>query len=66
MWDSESESVGARDYGNGVLTTSKHGVKTEGFEQRGQSWYVLVMFRYKLSIKYGHVPLQTLLNHRFK
>ncbi|KAL1812120.1 hypothetical protein ACET3Z_022185 [Daucus carota] len=40
MWDSESESVGGRDYGNGVLTTSKHGVKTDGFEQRGQSWFV--------------------------
>lgn len=41
MWDSESESVGGRDYGNGVLTTSKHGVKTDGFEQRGRSWYAL-------------------------
>lgn len=48
MWDSESESVGGRDYGNGVLTTSKHGVKTEGFEQRGQSWYV-VMLQYMLA-----------------
>ncbi|KAI5661345.1 hypothetical protein M9H77_20668 [Catharanthus roseus] len=41
MWDSESESGrGAGDYGNGVLTTNKHGLKTDGFEQRGQSWYV--------------------------
>ncbi|KAK2971808.1 hypothetical protein RJ640_018497 [Escallonia rubra] len=40
MWESESESVGGRDYGNGVLTTSKHGLKTDGFEQRGQSWFV--------------------------
>lgn len=41
MWDSESESAGGRDYGNEVLTTSKHGLKTDGFEQRGKSWYVL-------------------------
>lgn len=40
MWDSESESAGGRDYSNGVLTSSKHAVKTDGFEQRGQSWYV--------------------------
>ncbi|RVW22599.1 Root phototropism protein 3 [Vitis vinifera] len=29
-----------RDYGNGVLGSSKHGVKNDGFELRGQSWYV--------------------------
>ncbi|KAJ9159173.1 hypothetical protein P3X46_024696 [Hevea brasiliensis] len=40
MWDSESESVGGRGYGNGVLGSSKHGFKTDGFELRGQSWYV--------------------------
>ncbi|CAL5438460.1 unnamed protein product [Camellia sinensis] len=40
MWDSESKSAGGRDYSNGVLTSSKHAVKTDGFEQRGQSWYV--------------------------
>ncbi|KAL3620970.1 26S proteasome regulatory subunit 6B [Castilleja foliolosa] len=40
MWDSETESVGGRDYGNGVLSTSKPGVVTDGFEQKGQSWYV--------------------------
>ncbi|OMO85219.1 hypothetical protein CCACVL1_10357 [Corchorus capsularis] len=40
MWDSESESVRGREYGNGVLSSSKHGVKTDGFELRGQSWYV--------------------------
>lgn len=40
MWESENESVGGRDYGNGVLNSNKHGVKTDGFEQRGQSWYV--------------------------
>lgn len=41
MWESESESVSGRDYGNGVLNNTKHGVKTDGFEQKGQSWYEL-------------------------
>lgn len=41
MWESESESVSGRDYGNGVLSNTKHGVKTDGFEQKGQSWYEL-------------------------
>ncbi|KAI5582740.1 hypothetical protein BDE02_07G104700 [Populus trichocarpa] len=40
MWDSESESVTGRDYGNGILSSSKHGVETDGFEQRDHSWYV--------------------------
>ena len=40
MWDSETESLGGRESGNGALITAKHGVKTDGFEQRGQSWYV--------------------------
>uniref|UniRef100_A0A2P2J2Y9 Uncharacterized protein n=1 Tax=Rhizophora mucronata TaxID=61149 RepID=A0A2P2J2Y9_RHIMU len=40
MWDSETESAGGRDYGNGVPTSSKQGVKTDGFELKDQSWYV--------------------------
>ncbi|XP_027347483.1 root phototropism protein 3-like isoform X1 [Abrus precatorius] len=40
MWESESESVAGREYGNGLLTSTKHTVKTEGFQQRGKSWYV--------------------------
>ncbi|KAJ7968285.1 root phototropism protein 3 [Quillaja saponaria] len=40
MWESESESAAGREYGNGVFTSSNHGVQTVGFEQRGQSWYV--------------------------
>ncbi|KAI8532347.1 hypothetical protein RHMOL_Rhmol11G0207600 [Rhododendron molle] len=40
MWDSEGESVAGREYKNGVVTSSKQGVKTDGFEQRGQSWHV--------------------------
>ncbi|KAF1890442.1 hypothetical protein Lal_00041168 [Lupinus albus] len=38
MWESGSE-VG-QEYGTGLLTSSKHSVKTEGFVQRGHSWYV--------------------------
>ncbi|XP_071726254.1 root phototropism protein 3-like [Rutidosis leptorrhynchoides] len=40
MWDSESESVTGRDYDNGVLSSTKHGVQTDRFEQRGKSWFV--------------------------
>ncbi|RDX67570.1 Root phototropism protein 3, partial [Mucuna pruriens] len=41
MWESESESAaGRRQYGSGLLTSTKHTVKTEGFQQRGNSWYV--------------------------
>ncbi|XP_057428599.1 root phototropism protein 3-like [Lotus japonicus] len=40
MWESESESAAAQKYGGGILTSTKHGVKTEGFVQRGHSWYV--------------------------
>ncbi|KAL9238485.1 hypothetical protein vseg_012901 [Gypsophila vaccaria] len=41
MWDSESESVNGREYGNGTLAAPKHaGLKTDGFELRGQSWFV--------------------------
>lgn len=38
MWDSETESVHGRDYG--PLSTTKPRLKTDGFEQRGQSWYI--------------------------
>ncbi|XP_057978372.1 root phototropism protein 3 [Malania oleifera] len=40
MWESENELVDGREYGNGLLSSSKHSVKTSGFELRGQSWYV--------------------------
>ncbi|KAL8554950.1 hypothetical protein ACS0TY_002944 [Phlomoides rotata] len=55
MWDSESESVGGRDYGNGVLSTSKPGVKTDGFEQRGHSWYVATDIPSDLLIRIGDI-----------
>ncbi|XP_044508049.1 root phototropism protein 3-like [Mangifera indica] len=40
MLESENESLGGRHYGNGVLSSTKHAVKTAGFEPRGQSRYV--------------------------
>ncbi|KAI7755852.1 hypothetical protein M8C21_009194 [Ambrosia artemisiifolia] len=40
MWDSESDSVAGRDYDNGVISSTKHGVQTDRFEQRGKSWFV--------------------------
>nr|GMC85563.1 root phototropism protein 3-like [Ipomoea batatas] len=53
MWESESESVSGRDYGNGVLTATKPGVKTDGFEQRGQSWYVATDIPSDLLVQIG-------------
>ncbi|KAK7246715.1 hypothetical protein RIF29_41585 [Crotalaria pallida] len=38
MWESGSEA--GQEYGAGLLSSSKHSVKTEGFVQRGHSWYV--------------------------
>ncbi|PNX60263.1 root phototropism protein 3-like, partial [Trifolium pratense] len=40
MWESESETAAGREYGGGVLTSTKHGVKIEGFYQRENSWFV--------------------------
>ncbi|RDX97405.1 Root phototropism protein 3, partial [Mucuna pruriens] len=40
MWESESESAAGHKYGGGLLTSSNHGVKNEGFVQRGHSWYI--------------------------
>ncbi|KAG8662357.1 hypothetical protein MANES_01G093733v8 [Manihot esculenta] len=55
MWESESESVVGRDYGNGVLSSSKHGIKTDGFELRGQSWYVATDIPSDLLVQIGVV-----------
>ncbi|OWM87731.1 hypothetical protein CDL15_Pgr016427 [Punica granatum] len=55
MWDSENESVGGRDYGNGVLSSTKQGVKTEGFELRDQSWYVATDIPSDLLVQVGSV-----------
>ncbi|OIV91591.1 hypothetical protein TanjilG_09003 [Lupinus angustifolius] len=38
MWESGSEA--GQEYGAGILSSSKHSVRTEGFVQRGHSWYV--------------------------
>ncbi|XP_041015650.1 root phototropism protein 3-like isoform X1 [Juglans microcarpa x Juglans regia] len=55
MWESESESADGRDYGNSVLTSSKHGVKTDGFELRGKSWYVDTDIPSDLQVQVGDV-----------
>ncbi|GAB4853233.1 26S proteasome regulatory subunit 6B [Ancistrocladus abbreviatus] len=53
MWDSENESVGGRDYGSGALNTTKHGLRTDGFEQRGQSWFVATDIPSDLLVQIG-------------
>ncbi|XVE93187.1 hypothetical protein REPUB_Repub01dG0168700 [Reevesia pubescens] len=55
MWESETESVRGKEYGNGVLSSSKHGVKTDGFELRGQSWYVATDIPSDLQVQVGDV-----------
>ncbi|KAF8404682.1 hypothetical protein HHK36_009570 [Tetracentron sinense] len=55
MWESESESVSGRDYGNGVLSSTKHGVKTNGFEQRDKSWYIESDIQSDLLVQVGDV-----------
>ncbi|KAI4296417.1 hypothetical protein L6164_036376 [Bauhinia variegata] len=53
MWESDSESAATREYGSGFLTSSKHGVKTDGFEKRGQSWYVATDIPSDLLVQIG-------------
>ncbi|KAL0287425.1 UNVERIFIED_CONTAM: Root phototropism protein 3 [Sesamum angustifolium] len=55
MWDSETEPAGGRGYGNGALSTSKPGVQTDGFERRGQSWYVSTDVPSDLLVRIGDV-----------
>lgn len=55
MWESESESAIGREYGNGALTSSRHGVKTDGFERRDQSWYVTTDIPSDILVQVGDV-----------
>ncbi|XP_074312826.1 root phototropism protein 3-like [Silene latifolia] len=55
MWDSESESNGGREYGNGTLAATKHGLKTDGFEQRGHSWFVATDIPSDFLVQIGEV-----------
>lgn len=55
MWDSETESLEGRGPGNGALVPAKHGVKTDGFEQRGQSWFVATEIPSDLLVQIGEV-----------
>ncbi|KAG6406760.1 hypothetical protein SASPL_134369 [Salvia splendens] len=54
MWDSEAES-GRDVYGNGVPSAAKPGVRTDGFEQRGQSWYVATDIPSDLLVQIGDI-----------
>ncbi|MED6106568.1 26S proteasome regulatory subunit 6B [Stylosanthes scabra] len=42
MWESEGESAaaGGRGYGGGLISSTKNGVHTQGFQKKGNSWYV--------------------------
>ncbi|XP_057812507.1 root phototropism protein 3 [Salvia miltiorrhiza] len=53
MWDSEMESGGGQDFG--VLSATKSGVRTDGFEQRGQSWYVATDIPSDLLVQIGDI-----------
>ncbi|KAI3877203.1 hypothetical protein MKX03_017194 [Papaver bracteatum] len=55
MWESESESARGRDYGKEVVSTSKHGVKTDGFERRDHSWYVATDVPSDLLVQVGDI-----------
>lgn len=55
MWESENESIGGRDYGNGVLSSSRDVFKTNGFEQRDQSWYVATDIPSDILVQVGGV-----------
>lgn len=55
MWESETESYGTREYGNGVLSSTKHGLKTDGFELKGQSWHVSTDIPSDLLLQVGGV-----------
>ncbi|KAI9120667.1 hypothetical protein K1719_007700 [Acacia pycnantha] len=53
MWESDNESAAGRGYAGGLLNPSKEGVKTDGFEQRGQSWYVATDIPSDLLVQIG-------------
>ncbi|PRQ19331.1 putative Root phototropism protein [Rosa chinensis] len=55
MWESETESVGGRDYGNGDFSLTKQSVKNDGFELKGNSWYVATDIPSDLLVQVGEV-----------
>ncbi|XP_076894502.1 root phototropism protein 3-like [Bidens hawaiensis] len=61
MWDSESESIAARNYKNSVLS-SAHGVQTDKFEQKGQSWYAVTDVPSDLTVQIGEITFHL---HKF-
>ncbi|CAK8577997.1 unnamed protein product [Lathyrus sativus] len=53
MWESEGVTPNGREYGGDVLTSTKHGVKIEGFYQRANSWYVSADIPSDLHVQIG-------------
>ncbi|KAJ8619065.1 hypothetical protein MRB53_015251 [Persea americana] len=58
MWESESDLGRGREYGNGVLNSSKEVVKIDGFERRDRSWYVATDIPSDLLVQVGDVNFQ--------
>ncbi|XP_074285975.1 root phototropism protein 3-like [Silene latifolia] len=55
MWESESECFGGNEYGDETLSATKHGLHNDGFEQRGQSWFVATDIPSDFLVKIGEV-----------
>ncbi|XP_010272951.1 PREDICTED: root phototropism protein 3-like [Nelumbo nucifera] len=55
MWESEDESVGGREYTNGVLSSTKNEVETNQFERRDHSWFVATDIPSDLLVQVGDV-----------
>ncbi|KAM7250739.1 hypothetical protein ACFE04_022622 [Oxalis oulophora] len=55
MWESENESMRDYDNGGGVFSSTKHTLKTDGFELRGQSWYVATDIPSDFLVQVGEV-----------
>ncbi|XP_017617201.1 root phototropism protein 3-like [Gossypium arboreum] len=55
MWESETESVRGREFGNGFFSSTKHGFNTDGFQLKGQSWYVATDIPSDLLIQVGDI-----------
>ncbi|KAK7252294.1 hypothetical protein RIF29_36137 [Crotalaria pallida] len=56
MWESETEAAAGMKYGDdGLITSTKHGVKVEGFHQKGNSWYVTADIPSDLLVQIGEI-----------
>ncbi|CAN6485053.1 unnamed protein product [Victoria cruziana] len=56
LWEyEEGERVGGKEYGNGLLNLTKHGLRIDGFQRRDQSWYVATDIPSDLLVQVGDV-----------